>query len=240
MFDYEDNRPLILKNVSFSLRGGQKVGIIGRTGSGKSSTVQAILQMINIKGGRILIDNVDLATLAGSVVREQIITLTQDPFLFPSSIRSNIDPLGTYNDEDISVALEKVKLWDILCNKVGGNNPDTKDVLDTCIDAGFLSHGQRQLFCLARAILKPGKVLILDEPTSSVDAKTDAQMQGVIRNEFGGHTIIMIAHRLSSLLDFDHILMLDQGSLVETGHPTELLDDPSSRFAKMYYGSTGK
>ncbi|KAI0508944.1 P-loop containing nucleoside triphosphate hydrolase protein [Xylaria bambusicola] len=237
---YEDNSPRILKNVSFSIRGGQRVGIIGRTGSGKSSTVQAILRMIEIKGGRILIDNVDLATLAGSVVREHIITLTQDPFLFPASIRSNIDPLGASSDEGISVALEKVKLWDILRNKAGGNNPDTKEVLDTCIDADSLSHGQRQLFCLARAILKPGKVLILDEPTSSVDAKTDAQMQDVIRNEFKEHTIIMIAHRLSSLLDFDHILVLDQGSLVETGHPTELLNNPSSRFAKMYYGSTGQ
>ncbi|KAJ3569671.1 hypothetical protein NPX13_g6005 [Xylaria arbuscula] len=237
---YEDNGPLILKDVSFSVKGGQKVGIVGRTGSGKSSTVQAILRMINIKGGRILIDNVDIATLTGSVVREHIITLTQDPFLFPASIRSNIDPLGAYSDEEILVALEKVKLWSILRNKAEGSNPDTQQVLDTCIDADFLSHGQHQLFCLARALLKPGKVLILDEPTSSVDSKTDAQMQAIIRDEFREHTIIMIAHRLSSLRDFDHILVLDQGSLVETGHPDELLGNSSSRFAKMYYGSTGK
>ncbi len=213
--------------------------------------------MINIKGGRILIDNIDLATLTGSVVREHVITLTQDPFLFPGSIRSNIDPLGVFPDEEISAALEKVRLLTILRDKAGGNDPDIKVVLDTCIDADFLSHGQRQLFCLARAILKPGKVLILDEPTSryvplqgpwelsgdeltirSVDAKTDAQIQEVIRHEFKDHTIIMIAHRLSSLLDFDHILVLDQGSLVETGHPTELLSNPSSRFAKMYHGSS--
>ncbi|TGJ88504.1 hypothetical protein E0Z10_g256 [Xylaria hypoxylon] len=237
---YEDDGPLILTDVSFSLKGGQKVGIIGRTGSGKSSTVQAILRMINIKGGRILIDNVDLATLRGSVVREHVITLTQDPFLFPASIRSNIDPLGAFHDDEISTALDKVKLWTVLQDKAEGNDPDVKAVLDTPMDADFLSHGQRQLFCLARALLKPGKVLILDEPTSSVDAKTDAQMQEVIRNEFKDHTIIMIAHRLSSLLDFDYILVLDQGSLVETGHPTELLSNPSSRFAKMYHGSTGR
>ncbi|KAI0423684.1 P-loop containing nucleoside triphosphate hydrolase protein [Xylaria sp. FL1042] len=234
---YEDNGPLILKDVSFSLTGGQRVGIVGRTGSGKSSIVQAILRMINIKGGKILIDNVDLSTLTGSVVREHIITLTQDPFLFPASIRTNIDPLRVFTDEEISTALSKVKLWSVLRDKAGGNNRNTKVVLDTCIDADFLSHGQRQLFCLARALLKPGKLLILDEPTSSVDAKTDAQVQEVIRDEFPDHTIIMIAHRLSSLLDFDHILVLDQGSLVEAGNPTELLDNPASRFAKMYHGS---
>ncbi|KAI1313225.1 P-loop containing nucleoside triphosphate hydrolase protein [Xylaria venustula] len=235
---YEENGPIVLNNVSFSVESGKKVGIVGRTGSGKSSTVQAILRMIDIKGGRILIDNVDLATLTGPVVREHVTTLTQDPFLFPSSIRSNIDPLEAFTDEQIATALEKVKLWSILRDKAEGTTPDIKVVLDTCIDADFLSHGQRQLFCLARALLKPGNVLILDEPTSSVDVKTDAQMQEVIRNEFKHHTIIMIAHRLSSLLDFDNILVLDQGSLVETGHPTELLSDPSSRFAKMYHGNT--
>ncbi|KAI1128647.1 P-loop containing nucleoside triphosphate hydrolase protein [Nemania abortiva] len=237
---YEENGPLILKDVSFSLNGGQKIGIVGRTGSGKSSTVQTILRMINVTGGRILIDNVDLATLTGSVVREHITTLTQDPFLFPASIRSNIDPLGAFTDEDISAALEKVRLWNVLREKAKGDNPDTKAVLDTSMDAELLSHGQRQLFCLARALLKPGKVLILDEPTSSVDSKTDAQMQEIIRDEFKDHTIIMIAHRLSSLLDFDMILVLDQGVLVETGHPTDLLNNPASRFAKMYHGPTGR
>ncbi|KAJ8110042.1 hypothetical protein ONZ43_g5980 [Nemania bipapillata] len=237
---YEDDGPLIIKDVSFSLKGGQKIGIVGRTGSGKSSTVQAILRMINITGGRILIDNVDLATLTGSVVREHITTLTQDPFLFPASIRSNADPLGVFTDEEIAAALNKVKLWDVLHDKAKGDSPDTKDVLDTSMDGDLLSHGQRQLFSLARALLKPGKLLILDEPTSSVDSKTDAQMQEIIRDEFNDHTILMIAHRLSSLLDFDIILVLDQGVLVESGHPTELLGNPASRFAKMYHGPTGR
>ncbi|RYC65696.1 hypothetical protein CHU98_g529 [Xylaria longipes] len=208
---YEDDGPLILRDVSFSLKGGQKIGIVGRTGSGKSSTVQAILRMINLKQGRILVDNVDLATITSAVVREHVTTLTQDPFLFPASIRSNIDPLGVFTDEVISVALKKVKLWNILQDRARGDNPNIKAVLDTSMNGDLLSHGQRQLFCLARALLKPGKILILDEPTSSVDSNTDAQMQAIVRHEFRDHTIIMIAHRLSSLLDFDLILVLDQG-----------------------------
>ncbi|KAI1751604.1 P-loop containing nucleoside triphosphate hydrolase protein [Xylaria castorea] len=236
---YEEHGPLILKDLSFSLKGGQKIGIVGRTGSGKSSTVQAILRMIDITKGRILVDSVDLATLTGAAVREHITTLTQDPFLFPASMRSNIDPLGVSTDEEISAALEKVKLWNILHDRSNGNNLDIKAVLDTSMDGDMLSHGQRQLFCLARALLKPGKILILDEPTSSVDSNTHAQMQAIIRDEFQDHTIIMIAHRLLSLIDFDLILVLDQGSVVESGSPTELLRDSSSRFAAMYYELTG-
>ncbi|KAI0543772.1 P-loop containing nucleoside triphosphate hydrolase protein [Xylaria curta] len=236
---HEEDGPLILKDLSFSLKGGQKIGIVGRTGSGKSSTVQALLRMIDITKGRILVDNVDLTTLTGAAVREHITTLTQDPFLFPASIRSNIDPLGISTDEKISAALEKVKLWNLLHDRTKGNNPNVKAVLDTSMDGELLSHGQRQLFCLARALLKPGKILILDEPTSSVDPNTDAQMQAIIRNEFQDHTIIMIAHRLLSLIDFDLILVLDQGSVVESGSPTELLRNPSSHFATMCNELTG-
>ncbi|KAI0858183.1 P-loop containing nucleoside triphosphate hydrolase protein [Xylaria cubensis] len=236
---YEEDGPLILKDLSFSLKSGQKIGIVGRTGSGKSSTVQAILRMIDITKGRILVDNVDLASLTGAAVREHITTLTQDPFLFPASIRSNIDPLGISTDEEISTTLEKMKLWNILQDRTEGDSSNMKAVLDTSMDRELLSHGQRQLFCLARAILKPGKILILDEPTSSVDPNTDAQMQAIIRDEFQDHTIIMIAHRLLSLIDFDLILVLDQGAVVESGNPTELLRNSSSRFAAMCDELTG-
>ncbi|TRX89453.1 hypothetical protein FHL15_009622 [Xylaria flabelliformis] len=236
---YEEDGPLILKDLSFSLKGGQKIGIVGRTGSGKSSTVQAILGMIDITKGRILVDDVDLASFTGAAVREHITTLTQDPFLFPASIRSNIDPLGTSTDEEISATLEKVKLWNILQDRTEGDSSNMKAVLDTSMDGELLSHGQRQLFCLARALLKPGKILILDEPTSSVDPNTDAQMQTIIRDEFQDHTVIMIAHRLLSLMDFDFILVLDQGAVVESGSPTELLGNSSSRFAAMCDELTG-
>ena len=186
------------------------------------------MRMIDVVAGTITIDGVDLATLSGSVVRERLGCLTQDPLLLPASIRANLDPLGVAQDEDITIALEKVNLWAVLQARAGHDS-----VLDTVIDEDFLSHGQRQLFCLARAILKPGKVLVLDEPTSSVDMETEKEMQRVIRTEFSNHAIIMIAHRLSSLKDFDKVVVLDGGNVVEVGRPETLLRDKTSLFAKL-------
>jgi len=202
--------------------------------SGKSSTVLTIMRLINLVSGKITLDDIDLSTVSGSVIREKLICLTQDPFLFPASVRSNIDPFTKSSDEDIVTALQKVGLWSIFVDKSTNSSTSPKEVLDSLMDADVLSHGQRQLFCLARAMLKAGKVLILDEPTSSVDTQTDARMQEIIRDEFKDHTVIMIAHRLSSLLTFDRVVVLDDGRLVEFGKPMELLKNSSSSFAKMY------
>ncbi|KAK2608594.1 hypothetical protein QQS21_002820 [Conoideocrella luteorostrata] len=229
---YSAEESPILTDITATIEAGQKIGLVGRTGSGKTSLTLALMRMIDVVSGSIYIDGVDLATLRGSVVRDRLGCLAQDPLLLPSSIRANIDPLGISSDVDIINALIKVNLWTFLCakaNKAGSRS----EVLDAVIDEDDLSHGQRQLFCLARAIIKPGKVLILDEPTSSVDMETEAEMQRIIREEFSKHTIIMIAHRLSSLHDFDKILVLESGRVVESGKPSELLKDKSSRFAKL-------
>ncbi|KAK8046051.1 P-loop containing nucleoside triphosphate hydrolase protein [Apiospora saccharicola] len=250
----KNGRPPVLKNINFTINAGEKVGIVGRTGSGKSSTTLAILRMIDIEVGKLTLDDVDLTTIKGSVVRERIICLTQEAFIYPGTIRANIDPLSQSNDEDIAGALQKVGLWTVLQSKAaaaasskktdsGNATPTTlthSEVLDTAMDMDFLSHGQRQLFCLARALLKSSKVLILDEPTSSVDNQTDAQMQKVIRDEFRDHTVIMIAHRLSSLVDFDKIAVLDDGHLVEFGAPAKLLENASGHFSKLYNKSSSK
>ncbi|ETS81268.1 hypothetical protein PFICI_06270 [Pestalotiopsis fici W106-1] len=233
---YSEELSPVIQDVSFSIKGGEKLGIVGRTGSGKSSSILAILRMIDVVSGEIILDDIDLAGVDGSVIRQKLNCLTQDPFLFPGTLRDNMKPVDEVTDEAIISALQKVDLWTLIENKAGDNVSAGSGVLDYTIDKDFLSHGQRQLFCLARAMLKPGRVLILDEPTSSVDLETDAKMQEIIRAEFKDHTIIVIAHRLSSILDFDHVAVLDAGHLVEFGKPADLLEIPTSNFTRLYGG----
>ncbi|KUI69238.1 Multidrug resistance-associated protein 1 [Cytospora mali] len=179
---YEETTSPVLKDISFSVEGGKKIGIVGRT-------------------GRIVLDDIDLATVPGAMVRERLVCLTQDPFLFPASVRANIDPLNKSPDEAIATALQRVGLWNVLKEKAVEKTSSTSGVLAT------------------------------------VDTKTDSQMQELIRSEFQDRTIIMIAHRLSSLLDFDQVAVLDGGKLVEFGRPTELLENGSSQFARLYNSS---
>ncbi|KAG4434582.1 hypothetical protein IFR05_009938 [Cadophora sp. M221] len=232
-----DSAP-VLNNINISILPGQKIGICGRTGSGKSSCISSILRMVELTSGKITLDNHDLSTIPRPLIRQKLICLTQDPFLFTGSMRLNVNPLGEAIDCEIVSALEKVGLWDVMAAKVEGGKSSETTVLDAVMDENFLSHGQRQLFCLARAMLRKGSVLILDEPTSSVDVKTDAQMQTIIRSEFKTHTIIMIAHRLDSLLDFDRVAVLNKGKLIEFGEPSVLLKKEGSAFGKLYHASS--
>ncbi|KAF5007801.1 hypothetical protein FDECE_5884 [Fusarium decemcellulare] len=205
-------------------------------GSGKSSFVQALLRMAEIVNGQITLDGEDISGLPRSLIRQRLSCLTQDPFLFSDTTRFNVDPLNKYSDDEIKSALERVGIWSVIQAKIG----EDKSALDEKMDENFLSHGQRQLFCLARALLKKSSLLILDEPTSSVDTQTDARIQEVIRSEFTDCTIIMIAHRIDTLLDFDKVAVLDRGSLVEFGAPQELLADEAGAFTRLYRADKSK
>ncbi|RFU31112.1 hypothetical protein B7463_g5220, partial [Scytalidium lignicola] len=214
---YNPEIPPALTNLSFSIMPGQKVGIVGRTGSGKSSLLLTIFRMLDLSLGSIVIDGVDISTIPRQEVRSKLIALPQDPFFLSGTVRSNADPMGIVDDERIVTALRKTELWDVIERKGG---------LDADMHAEFLSHGQRQLFCLARAMLRRSTILVLDEAMSSVDPNTEKTMERLIREEFRGYTIIAVSHRLNGLLDFDKIAVLDKGRLVDFDSPSNLLARP--------------
>lgn len=178
-----------------------------------------LLRLQDIKTGTILIDDIDIVTIPRNLLRSRLIAIPQDPFILPGSIRFNADPMGTATDEEIISALTKVHLSKLLESRSGG--------LDADLTEQTLSHGEQQLFALSRAILRRGKggagrILILDEATSSMDVETDRLIQEVIRTEFSGYTILCVAHRMDTIRDSDKIAVLDEGRLVRFGPPEEL------------------
>ena len=195
--------------------------------SGKSSLLLSLFRLIEITGGKIEIDGLDLATLPRETVRTRLTAIPQDPFVLSSSVRENADPSGFSKDEAIIESLKKVQLWSIIESRGG---------LDAQMKAQPLSHGQQQLFCLARAMLRESKILVLDEATSNMDAETDTLMQRIIRKEFSGHTIVTVAHRLNTIEDSDVVAVLDGGRLAEFGSPVELLARKESLFKQLHSG----
>ncbi|KAK1755881.1 ABC multidrug transporter [Echria macrotheca] len=236
----------VLHNVNLSIAAGEKVAVCGRTGSGKSSLILSILGMVNSSSGRILLDGIDLSTIPTDVTRRRVTCVTQEPFLFGGSVRLNADPLGEATDDDIITALDKVGLWTVIRRGKNGENGgnggellSADKALDTVVDEKFLSHGQRQLFCFARALLRKSAVLILDEPTSSVDVSTESKIQTLIENESSGCSVIMVTHKLSGVLGFDKVAVLDKGVLIEYGSPRELLGKHGGAFAQLYATQQG-
>ena len=205
---------------------GQKLGICGRTGSGKSSLLLALLRLLELDRGTILVDGVDLQTVPRNLVRERLGTIPQDPFLLAGSVRANLDPLGRFPGDDapLVAALEKVQIWGLIKGRGG---------LDASAQDQPLSQGQQQLFALARALVHRARVLVLDEATSNVDAESDRLMQRVIREEFQGRTIITVAHRLDTIIDSDIVVVLEAGEVREMGKPSELLER-ESKFRELY------
>jgi ATP-binding cassette, subfamily C (CFTR/MRP), member 1 len=222
--------------------------------SGKSTLLLSMLRLIELESGSITIDGLDLSTVPREKVRASLITIPQDTFVLNDSIRLNVDPSGNVSDEEIIAALEKVQLWNVIESRGTGSgsasgsntaapsgsatpiNEETANgvstpkkveinLLEAPLKNAPLSHGQFQLFGLARALLLKdrSRILVLDEATSNVDAKTDELMQRIIREEFAKHTILTIAHRLDTIRDADTILVMDKGKVVEVGTPDELL-----------------
>jgi ABC-type multidrug transport system fused ATPase/permease subunit len=262
---YRPDLDQVLKEVSFSVKAGEKVGIVGRTGAGKSSLALALFRGLEAEKGQIIIDGVDIGSIGLRDLREAITIVPQDPTLFTGTLRSNLDPFGLFSDEQIFTALRRVHL--IGSSTSGTATPTTSSTVTatesnanvnghangvsssavTVVDnknvfhnldsqvsesGSNLSQGQRQLLCLARALLKNPRVLMMDEATASIDYATDAKIQETLR-ELGNSTIITIAHRLQTIIDYDKVLVLDHGRVIEYDHPWTLINKEDGLFRSM-------
>ncbi|KNA20530.1 hypothetical protein SOVF_051440 [Spinacia oleracea] len=218
---YRINTPLVLKGITLGIKGGEKVGVVGRTGSGKSTLIQVFFRLIEPSAGRIAIDNIDISMVGLHDLRSRFGIIPQEPVLFEGTIRSNIDPTSQYSEDEIWKSLERCQLKDVVTSK-----PEKLDA--PVVDNGDnWSVGQRQLLCLGRVMLKKSRVLFMDEATASVDSQTDAVIQKIIREDFADCTIISIAHRIPTVMDCDRVLVIDAGKAKEYDSPSQLLARPS-------------
>ncbi|XP_038618605.1 multidrug resistance-associated protein 1 isoform X2 [Tachyglossus aculeatus] len=214
---YREDLDLVLKNINITIDGGEKVGIVGRTGAGKSSLTLGLFRINESAEGEIIIDGVNIAKIGLHHLRFKITIIPQDPVLFSGSLRMNLDPFDQYTDEDVWRSLELAHLKNFVSLLPDKLNHE-------CTEGGEnLSVGQRQLLCLARALLRKTKILVLDEATAAVDLETDDLIQSTIRTQFDNCTVLTIAHRLNTIMDYTRILVLDKGEIVECGSPSDLL-----------------
>ncbi|XP_046565289.1 multidrug resistance-associated protein 1-like [Haliotis rubra] len=221
---YRDGLDLVLKGITCTINGGQKVGIVGRTGAGKSSFTLALFRILEAAGGSIVIDGINIAEIGLYDVRSRLTILPQDPVLFSGTMRMNLDPFNEFSDADIWRALDRAHLKRFVVDVPG-------QLMYECGEGGEnLSVGQRQLMCLARALLRHTKVLVLDEATAAVDMETDSLIQKTIREAFTDCTIITIAHRLNTVMDYDRIIVMDAGMIKEYDTPETLLSNSNSIF----------
>lgn len=232
---YSTQSTLVLRDINLRIRLGEKVGICGRSGSGKSSMLASLFHLLEFRNGSIIIDGIDASTIPRETLRTRLNVIPQEPWwVTTETVRFNMDPWSISNvggktplerDGVFISALKRCQIWHIIEEKGG---------LDAVMTPEFLSHGQRQLFCLARAILRQSKVVVLDEVSASVDLKTDLVMQQVIKECFENCTVISVAHRLNTIDDGDRVVVLHQGRIVEVGDPQQLLKASKSRFKELY------
>nr|XP_010969361.1 PREDICTED: canalicular multispecific organic anion transporter 1 isoform X2 [Camelus bactrianus] len=217
---YRPELDLVLRGITCEIKSAEKIGVVGRTGAGKSSLTNSLFRILEAADGQITIDGVDIASIGLHDLREKLTIIPQDPILFSGSLRMNLDPFNNYSDEEIWKALELAHLKSFVAGLQLGLSHEVTEGGDN------LSIGQRQLLCLARALLRKSKILIMDEATAAVDIETDQLIQTTIQNEFSHCTTITIAHRLHTIMDSDKVMVLDQGKIVEYGNPEELLKNP--------------
>ncbi|KAJ7695669.1 hypothetical protein B0H17DRAFT_1158809 [Mycena rosella] len=249
---YAPELPPVLRGVSFSLKAGERVGLVGRTGSGKSTLATTLMRFVDPSSGRIIIDGIDISKIGIHDLRSRITFIPQEATLFSGTLRDNLDPFGEYEDSACMNVLQRVHLVSQSPSQNNTRPPstvydDSSSATSTAIDAktaisldtqvsaggNNFSLGQRQLIALARALLRRSTVVILDEATSSVDFETDAKIQATIREEFAGSLLITVAHRLRTIMDYDRVIVLDQGEVAEMDTPLRLMDKENGLFRTM-------
>ncbi|XP_040892605.1 ATP-binding cassette sub-family C member 10 isoform X2 [Toxotes jaculatrix] len=226
---YRDGLPNALDGVSLVVRAGEKVGIVGRTGSGKSTLFLALFRMVEVNQGQILLDGLDISTVGLGQLRSRLAIIPQDPFLFSGTIRENLDPCGRHPDQQLLDVLDQCHLSSVV-NRMGGLDAEAGE------RGKSFSVGQRQLLCLARALLTQAKVLCIDEATASVDQKTDKLLQQTIRETFQDKTVLTIAHRINTIMDSDRVLVMQGGKVVEFDSPAALCQSDQSIFHRLVGG----
>ncbi|KAK7067583.1 Canalicular multispecific organic anion transporter 1, partial [Halocaridina rubra] len=223
---YREGLELVVKDIDCNIAAGEKIGIVGRTGAGKSSLTLALFRIIEAAGGNITLDNINIANIGLHDLRSRLTIIPQDPVLFSGTLRMNLDPFEQYSDDRVWSALELSHLKEFVSGLASGLQYEVSEGGDN------LSVGQRQLVCLARALLRKTRVLILDEATAAVDLETDALIQDTIRREFSDCTVLTIAHRLNTIMDSTRVLVLDRGEIKEFDAPDALLKN----FKSIFYG----
>ncbi|GMI65446.1 ATP-binding cassette C3, MULTIDRUG RESISTANCE PROTEIN 3, multidrug resistance-associated protein 3 [Hibiscus trionum] len=224
---YAPHMPLVLRGLTCTFPGGLKTGIVGRTGSGKSTLIQTLFRIVEPTAGQIIIDGVNISSIGLHDLRSRLSIIPQEPTMFEGTIRSNLDPLEEHTDEQIWEALDKCQLGDGVRMKDGRLDSSVSESGENW------SMGQRQLVCLGRVLLKKSKILVLDEATASVDTATDNLIQTTLKEHFSDCTVITIAHRITSVLDSDMVLLLSNGLVEEYDAPSSLLENKSSSFAQL-------
>ncbi|XP_030649011.1 multidrug resistance-associated protein 5 [Chanos chanos] len=231
---YRDELPLVLKKLSFDIQPEETVGIVGRTGSGKSSLGVALFRLVELSGGSIIIDGVNIAHIGLEDLRSKLSVIPQEPVLFIGTVRSNLDPWSQYTDAEIWEALERTHIKDMVSQLPNSLHSEVTE------NGENFSVGERQLLCVTRALLRHSKILLLDEATAAIDTETDRLLQETIRCSFKGCTTLIIAHRLNTVLSCDRVMVLDQGQILEFDAPSTLLANENSRFRAMMEAADGK